>query len=93
MTNEAENSAPMEEAEVLRNVVEVTVQGEDVDIPLEDVGLTMDSTSREVLDAVRGIVRETHGVDINDEYGDVSYTVRKATNTGVIHVYPKPVAG
>jgi len=77
----------------LRNEVVVTLEGRDISTPMESLGVSMDSTQTEILDAVRGIVQEAEGVDISDDAGEYSYTVRKADNSGTIYVYPKPVAG
>lgn len=70
------------------NVI-ITLEGRDIPLSLESLGLTMDSTEREVLDAVRGVVNE----NLTDEDGEYSFTVRKAMNSSNIYVYPKPVAG
>ena len=88
-------------APVLRNEVLITIGGNDEHIPLEALGLTMDSTEREIIAAVRPLMRERHGIDIADQedvrgegaYADVTYVTRKALNENVIHVYPKPTAG
>ena len=77
----------------LRNEVIVTLEGRDISTPMESLGVSMDSTQTEILDAVRGIVQEAEGVDISDDADEYSYTVRKAENSGTIYVYPKPVAG
>ena len=77
----------------LRNEVVVTLDGRDIATPMESLGVSMDSTPNEILDAVRGIVQEAEGVDLADDTGEYSYTVRKAMNSGTIYVYPKPVAG
>ena len=77
----------------VRNEVVVTLDGRDISTPMESLGLTMESTPADILSAVRGIVQEAEGVDISDDSGEYSYTVRKAMNSGTIYVYPKPVAG
>jgi hypothetical protein len=77
------------ETQVQANNVVVTLDGRDVTLTQESLGLTMESTERQVLDAVRAVVEE----NLTDEDGEFSFTVRKAMNTNTIHVYPKPVAG
>lgn len=74
------------------NRVEITIAGRDYYFSFEQIGLSMDSSHSEIMEAVRPIIEETDR-SIDDEYGEVSYTSRKSTNTNVIHVYPKPVAG
>ena len=39
------------------------------------------------------MMRELRNLDIADDGGEMTYTVRKALNSGKIYVYPKPVAG
>jgi hypothetical protein len=81
--------------EVLRNEVIVTLDGRDIATPMGSLGVTMESTPREILDAVGGIIEEAEGTrdGYQDAYGDFTYTVRKAMNSNTIYVYPKPVAG
>lgn len=79
--------------ETLRNEVVVTLDGRDIAIPFDTLGLSMDSTPNEILRACRGTISEGQGIDIADEDGQFSFGVRKAMNSGTIYVYPKPVAG
>ena len=67
----------------------ITLEGRDVEVALESLNLTMDSTERAILTAARGIA----GENIVDGEGEFSFTVRKALNSNKIYVYPKPVAG
>ena len=75
------------------NEVIITLEGRDTRIPMASLGLTMESTEREILAAVRPAMTEMGGADIADEHGDMTYTVRKAMNSNTIQVYPKPGAG
>ena len=70
-------------------MVVITLEGRDVEISLESLGLTMESTEQDILNAVRNVVAE----NITDGTGEFSYTVRKALNSNRIYIYPKPVAG
>ena len=76
-----------------RNEVVITVGGVDNAIPFDSLDVSMESSDRQILDAVRPAVREMDGVELNDEQGEVSFAVRRASNTNTIYVYPKPVAG
>lgn len=73
--------------------VVITLDGRDVRIPMDNIGISIESTEREIIDAVRPVVQEEHQIDIDDENGRVSFTVRKAINSDTIYVYPKPVMG
>lgn len=77
----------------VRNEVVITIEGQDTRIPMDSMGLTINSPESEILRAVRPIMREQRGLDISDDRGEISYTVRKAMNSNTIYVYPKPVAG
>lgn len=68
------------------NSVVVIVNGREERIPLESLGLSMDSSNEEILDAVSGVFDEL-------DSGSMLYTTRKALNTSTIYVYPKPRAG
>lgn len=80
-------------AETLRNEVVVTMDGRDIAIPLGSLGVTLQSSDREILDAIRPVMQNREGADIADARGEFSYSVRKAINSNTIYVYPKPVAG
>lgn len=77
----------------IRNEVVITVNARDIRIPMESLGLTIDSSDRDILNEVRPIIQGREGLDIQDDTGSYSYTVRKATNSNSIYIYPKPVAG
>jgi len=81
--------------EVRRNEVIVTLDGRDIATPMGSLGVSMEPTPKEILDAVGGIIEEAEGTrdGYQDAYGDFTYTVRKAMNSNTIYVYPKPVAG
>jgi hypothetical protein len=80
-------------SEEIRNEVVVTIEGQDSRIPMESLGLTMDSSETVILNAIRPMMREIRDLDMADDDGEMSYTVRKALNSNTIYVYPKPVAG
>jgi hypothetical protein len=67
----------------------VTLEGQDITLMQEDYDVNMDSTDRQILDAIRSAVGEV----LADDEGEYSFAVRKAVNSGKIYVYPKPVAG
>jgi hypothetical protein len=73
--------------------VVVTLDGREISVDMERLGVTINSTDRQIIDAIRPIIREEQGASLDDEYGEVSFAVRKALNTNTAYVYPKPVAG
>lgn len=83
-----ENVEVQAEAGALTGMLIITVGGEDDQRPLEEMGLTMDSTHAEIMAAARGIADEIAGED-----GELEYTSRKAFTSENIYVYPKPEAG
>lgn len=92
---ELNDEATQELNEPLRNEVIVTLDGRDIPTPMDALGVSMESTPKEILDAVAGIVEEAEGTrdGYEDAYGNYTYAVRKAMNSNTIYVYPKPVAG
>lgn len=75
------------------NELTIILDGRNQKFPFETLGISLESTEREIIAAVSSIVMEEHGVNINDENGETAYTVRKAMNSGEIYVYPKTVMG
>jgi hypothetical protein len=84
---------PMADSNVQSNEVVVTLDGRDVHIPMETLGVTIDMSDRQILTAARASILESEGVDLNDESGVAAFGVRKALNSNTIYIYPKPVAG
>ena len=77
----------------VRNEIIVTMDGRDISIPLDSVGINLQNSDREILDAIRPVMQTREGFDMSDSRGEFSYSVRKAMNSNTIYVYPKPVAG
>ena len=74
------------------NRVIVTVEGDDTILDYDLLGLNFDSSEQEVLEALRPVVRERHGVDLNDGNGWL-FKTRKATSSQNIYVIPNAIAG
>ena len=96
MTNDIADIAAEAQAEVMNqepqtHEVIITLDGQDQRIPMESLGVDISSPDADVLAAVRGIIDEASSID--DQYGNPSFAVRRATNSDTIYVYPKPVAG
>ncbi len=70
----------------------ITVDGNDIVVPLQSLSLTMDSSERDILDAARTLITNRDGVDIMRD-SEHSFAVRKALNSSKVYVFPKPVAG
>jgi hypothetical protein len=81
--------------EVQEKVVRITLDGKDISVSFEQLDIDIDSSIKEILDAVAPIIEEAEGTKDGyvDAYGDYTYTARKAMNSSTIYVYPKPVAG
>lgn len=88
-----DNAQVAQGAQVADGEVIITMEGQDTNIPMRSLDLTIDSTEAEILRAIRPVMREQRGLDISDDRGEISYTVRKAMNSNKIYIYPKPVAG
>ena len=80
-----------------KNCVRVTMNQQDTDLTFEQLGLQTDAEGKvletvsddQVLNAVRGIV----GEQVRDQGGQFTFAVRRALNTGMVYVYPKPGFG
>lgn len=72
------------------NGVTVSVILENREVPFsgEQLAVTMDSTSDEILSAVAGAVREAHNIDISN-----NFKVRKLTESNKICIIPETTAG
>ena len=93
MTDTIDTTDTISNTDEIRNEVVITTNGRDIRIPMDTLGVTIDSSDRDVLNVVRPVIQGREGLDIQDDTGIYSYTVRKALNSNSIYVYPKPVAG
>lgn len=66
----------------------VTVDGRDFTSDLHAVGLTIDSSDREIMAAMIPVVREAIGADISEHY-----KVRKAVDSQNVYIIPNSTAG
>jgi len=71
----------------------VAVAGDDLIVRYEDYGLTFDSSENDILSALRPMIREKFGSDIQDSYGAWLYKTRKATESKNIYLIPNSTAG
>ena len=70
--------------------IRVVVENEERVIQYEDVGVTFDSSSDEIIEAIAPGILEDTGVDINAEG---LYTVKKTEDSQNVYVFPKSPAG
>lgn len=89
-----ENAVTNETNVEAKKKVTLTIGGNDQTFDFDQLGVNIDSSEREILNAVQGIISETN-LSIEDEShpGEYTFTVRKSLNTEMIYVYPKDPAG
>lgn len=80
MTDNADNATP--------NLI-VTLEGKDIPLHQSAYGINMDTPDHQILDSIRATIGEV----LSDDAGEMAFVVRKAVNSGVIYVQPKPEAG
>ena len=70
----------------------ITLDSKDRKIPYSLLGVTFDSSPEEILGAVQPLILEEEGINIkaDDEF---IFTVKKATNSGNVYIFPKSPAG
>jgi len=86
-------NTPVNEQE-LQDKVMLTANGHDYVYDYDQLGVTFDSSEREILQAVDGIIREINMTLVDDDDPErYSFRVVKSTNNHVIHIYPKDGAG
>ncbi|HRZ18589.1 MAG TPA: hypothetical protein P5136_00905 [Methanofastidiosum sp.] len=66
----------------------VTVEGQDYQRSLSELGLSFDATEREIMDQITPVINEEFGVNIRNHY-----KIRKAVSNRNIYVIPSSVAG
>lgn len=85
----SENIVPIEvENDSVRDRIFVTVDGEEVQISLEEAGLSFDDSEADIMARIAPMVEESTGADITD-----SFKIRKMTNSNNIFIIPNSTAG
>jgi enterochelin esterase-like enzyme len=82
------NVVPISAEDTVRNRIFVTIDGQDWQKDLAEVGLSFDSSEREIMDRLVPIINEEFGQDIRDYY-----KIRKSTNNQNIFCIPNSTAG
>ena len=82
-----------ENEEMVQNKLVIAINGMDQYMAYSQLGLSFESSSNEILEAVRPIVQEGFKVDIRDEYNNWLYKVTKTTNNQNIYIIPNSTAG
>ena len=86
MNEEIVNTRPVGE-------IIVTLESDEKHFAFADFGITFDSTSDEILDAVSPAILEQFGVNIKEDQGEYIYTVKKVEASGNVYIFPKSPAG
>lgn len=76
-----------------RDKIIVAVAGEDEFLEYGDFGLNFDSPEHAVLTAIRPLIQEKHGVDLQGPGGAWLYKIRKAVTSRNIYIIPNSTAG
>lgn len=71
----------------------VTLESKEKLYSYSDLGLSYDSSDEEILSALRGILVEQEGVDIEEEYEDGYFTIKRLEDDQKIRIFPKSTAG
>jgi hypothetical protein len=71
-----------------RDRIFVTIGGDEWQRGLDEIGLSFESSEREIMDRVVPIISETFGQDIRNHY-----KIRKATTNRNVFIYPNSTAG
>lgn len=82
------NITPLNPNESVENKIFVTIDGEDWQKDLGEVGLSFDSSEQEIMARIAPMIREEYNEDITD-----LYKIRKATNSQNIYIIPNSTAG
>ena len=75
-------------SETKTDTIFVIINGEEFQTPLENIGLTFESSNDELMSKIIEIVKETYDTDITD-----LYKINKAVTNRNIFVIPNSTAG
>jgi len=79
---------PLNVSDDIRNKIFVTIDGRDWQKDLSELGLTFDSSERDIMSRLTPLIQEEFNQDISD-----TYKIRKAINSQNIYVIPNSTAG
>lgn len=72
--------------------ITVILEGRDRTFEYDALGLTYESTDAEIIEALVPIFEE-EGVDLQSEFNNGGYIIKRSDNSHNIHLYPKSTAG
>ena len=70
----------------------ITLSSTERHFAFDRLGLTFNSTDSEILNAIKPVILEEEGFDMDDRE-DEYFTVKKVESSGNCYVFPKSVAG
>ena len=71
----------------------VTLSSTEKHYDFESLEINFDSTDEEVLEALKPVLMESEGFDIDEEYEDGYFTIKRVEDSENIYVFPKSTAG
>lgn len=79
--------------EIPTGAIIITLESSDKTYQYEDYGVTYDSSNDEIISALQGTLLEEEGFNLQSEYADGNWTVKRADNSRNIYIFPKSTAG
>ena len=71
----------------------VVLESEEKRFSYDQLGLTFESSDKEVLDALQPVILEETGINILEEDNESLYTVKSVEESGNKFIFPKSPAG
>jgi len=71
----------------------ITLESEERHYSYDQLGLTFDSASSEVISSLSSMLEEDLGFNLNEEYEDGNWSVKKVDSSGNTYIFPKSTAG
>lgn len=83
----------MDDSANVQNRIIVTLSSVEKYYPFDQLSVNFDSSDEEILNALRPVLLEDEGFDIQEAQEDGYYTIKKVESSQNIYVFPKSTAG
>lgn len=71
----------------------ITLESEERHYQYDTLGVSFDSTNGEIIAAISPMLREDVGIEMQEEYSEGNWTLKKVESSGNCYIFPKSTAG
>ena len=73
--------------------IKIVLESDERTYQFDTLGLNFNSSDSEIISALTPVLSEDTGVNMQEQFEDGYWTIKRTETTGNIHIFPKSTAG